>query len=283
MTAFPQSSDSRRAVSEPRPPVLQLSQLTKQFVDAGSQRITAVDAVDLAVGEGQMVGIVGSNGAGKSTLLSIIAGSTLPDSGQILISGDDVTVTPSWMRASLVRRVRQNPFDNVLATLTIEENFALAVRGTHGFRLRRALRTHVREQAAEALRPFGMGLENRLKTLSEQLSGGQRQALAVAMAAATRPAVLLLDEHVAALDPNSAQAVMEETERIIRSHRITTLMVTHDMSRALVHSDRLLMMHRGRVVSDLTGAAKQQLTPSDLVTLFEARSGASVPDRSLLG
>jgi putative ABC transport system ATP-binding protein len=128
-----------------------------------------------------------------------------------------------------------------------------------------------------------MGLENRLKTLSEQLSGGQRQALAVAMAAATRPAVLLLDEHVAALDPNSAQSVMVETERVIRSHRITTLMVTHDMSRALAHSDRVLMMHRGKIVSDLAGSVKQKLTPADLVALFEARSGESVPDRSLLG
>jgi putative ABC transport system ATP-binding protein len=281
MTASPPSSDSGD-VAEVRPPALQLSNLTKQFVDAGSQKITAVDSLDLVVGQGQMVGIVGSNGAGKSTLLSIIAGSTLPDAGRILISGDDVTLTPSWMRASLVRRVRQNPFDNVLATLTIEENFALALRGVRSFRLRPALRTSIREQAVESLRPFGMGLENRLRTLSEQLSGGQRQALAVAMAAATRPAVLLLDEHVAALDPSSGQAVMEETERIIKAHHITTLMVTHDMSRALVHSDRLLMMHRGRIVLDLTGALKEQLTPSDLVTLFEARSGEAVPDRSLL-
>ncbi len=283
MTASPQFSDKAPAAAGSGLAALGLHGLTKSFVDAGSQRITAVDGIDLTVKEGEVVAIVGSNGAGKSTLLSLIAGSSLPDSGRILIAGDDVTVAPSWMRASLVRRVRQNPFDNVLTTLTIEENFALAIRGARSFRLRGALRADVREQAVEALRPFGMGLENRLKTLSEQLSGGQRQALAVAMAAATRPAVLLLDEHVAALDPNSAGAVMEETERIVRSHRITTLMVTHDMARALVHSDRLLMMHRGKVVSDLSGTAKQRLTPSDLVALFQARSGESVPDRSLLG
>ena len=282
MTASPQFSDGARAATE-APPVLQLSQLTKQYLDAGSQRITAVNAVDLVVGIGEVVAIVGSNGAGKSTLLSIIAGSTLPDSGRILIGGADVTLSPSWMRAALVRRVRQNPSDNVLTTLTIEENFALAIREARSFGLRGALRTQVREQAADALKPFGMGLENRLKTLSEQLSGGQRQALAVALATATRPAVLLLDEHVAALDPNSAESVMEETERIIRSHRITTLMVTHDMSRALVHSDRLLMMHRGEIVFDLSGSAKRELTAADLVAMFEARAGEAVPDRSLLG
>jgi putative ABC transport system ATP-binding protein len=280
MTAFPPSSD--RVSADGAPTVLELSGLKKHFFDAGSQKIVAVDELTLSVPQGQMVGIVGSNGAGKSTLLSIIAGSTLPDSGKLVISGNDVTMWPSWMRASLVRRVRQDPFDNVLSTLTIEENFALALREAGSFRLRPALRSSVREQAAEALRPFGMGLENRLKTLSEQLSGGQRQALAVAMAATTRPAVLLLDEHVAALDPGSGQAVMQETERIIRAHRITALMVTHDMTRALAHTDRVLMMHRGKLVLDLAGSAKAQATPADLVRLFEARSGESVPDRSLL-
>jgi putative ABC transport system ATP-binding protein len=262
-------------------PQLLVAGCSKRF-RSGNSTIVAVDHLDLAIPSGQIAAVVGSNGAGKSTLLSLIAGSLLPDDGQIVVAGEDLTLVPSWRRARSLRRVRQSPEANVLATLTIEENFALALTGGRRFRLRPALSARLRHEAREVLAPFGLGLEDRLHVMSEQLSGGQRQAVAVAMASVGRPSLLLLDEHVAALDPASANLVMAETERLVREHRITTLMVTHDMKRALAHSDRVLMMHRGRIVLDLQGEEKSLTSVADLVQMFEHRAGDVLPDRSLL-
>jgi putative ABC transport system ATP-binding protein len=267
----------------PLPPgALRVEHCTRTFSGAGGDEIRAVDDVSLDVPSGQVVTIVGSNGAGKSTLLALIAGTSLVDEGRILIDGVDQTLQPSWRRASSVQRVRQNPADNVIGSLTIEENFALVIPDRRRFWLRRTPRGRLRELAARALAPFEMGLEERLHALAETLSGGQRQAVAVAMATVAAPAVLLLDEHVAALDPKSARLVLEATERIVRSSGTTTLMVTHDMGRALRHGDRLLMMHRGRVVLDLSGDEKGSLEPRDLIDLFERQSGDVVSDRIAL-
>ncbi|KRF16987.1 hypothetical protein ASH02_01975 [Nocardioides sp. Soil796] len=260
-----------------------LSGIRKQFITPGHEKVTALDGIDLAVEPGTLVSVIGSNGAGKSTMLSAIAGNLLVDSGRVLIRGEDVTAMPSWRRIQRVSRVRQNPQDNMASTLTIEENFALALAGKRGrFALRRPGRVKIREIAAEKLKPLGMGLEDRLSAVSGMLSGGQRQAIAVAMASLGSPAVLLLDEHVAALDPNSAARVHEVTERIVREQRITTLMVTHDMSHALEHADRLLMMHQGQIVLDLAGASLVGVTPRDLQERFAALSGGSLSDAALL-
>jgi putative tryptophan/tyrosine transport system ATP-binding protein len=265
-------------------PQLQLIGIRKRFPGpAGAPPTLALDQLSETVDSGQIVGIVGSNGAGKSTLLSVIAGSLFPDEGAVMIDGHDVTAVPSWRRARYVGRVKQNPELNLLGPLTIEENFALAYSYQRpGFRLKGALTHEVRDAAREALRPFGMGLEGKLGSLSQHLSGGQRQAVAVAMATMRRPSVLLLDEHVASLDPTSARLVMDETWRIVREFHITTVMVTHDMGRALAQSDRLLMMHRGRVVLDLSGQEKAHLTVTDLVNRFERESGAAIPDSAIL-
>lgn len=264
-------------------PDLVVEGIHKQFRGSGQERVTALDGVDLRVEPGTMISVIGSNGAGKSTLLSLVAGNILADRGRVLIRGRDFTSLPSWRRVREISRVRQNPQDNMVSTLTIEENFALVLAGKRGrFRMRTPRRSAVRELAAEVLRPLGMGLEDRLSAVSGTLSGGQRQAIAVAMASLGSPAVMLLDEHVAALDPNSAARVNEATERIVREQAITTLMVTHDMAHALEHADRLVMMHAGRVVLDLEGGALTGVTPQDLQERFAALSGGSLSDASLL-
>lgn len=261
---------------------MRLEHCTRSFKGAGGDEIRAVDDLTLTVPAGQVVGVVGSNGAGKSTLLSLIAGSSLVDAGSIVIDGVDQTLQPSWRRAAAVQRVRQNPADNVVGSLTVEENFALVVPDKRRFWLRRIRRSTLREFARSALAPFEMGLESRLGTYTQELSGGQRQAVAVAMATLRQPSVLLLDEHVAALDPKSARLVMEATDRIVRSSGITTLMVTHDMARALQHSDRVLMMHRGRIVFELDTQEKAGLEARDLIDLFEKHAGNVVSDRTAL-
>jgi putative tryptophan/tyrosine transport system ATP-binding protein len=264
-------------------PDLVLEDCVKTFVAPGREVVTAIDDLNLSVAPGSFVSVIGSNGAGKSTMLSLVAGNLLADRGRVLVRGRDLTVLPSWKRIMSVSRVRQNPQDNMVSSLTVEENFALALAGRRGrFSLTRRRKDEVREIAAELLRPLRMGLEDRLSAVSAALSGGQRQAIAVAMASLGSPAVMLLDEHLAALDPHSAERVSEATERIVRDQHITTLMVTHDMQHALTYADRLLMMHAGRVVLDLTDAELRGVTVRELQERFVALSGASLSDAALL-
>jgi len=255
---------------------------TKRFRSPSGDNVLALDGVSLSVGSGAVVAIVGSNGAGKSTLLSAIAGSSFPDSGSISIRGREVTELPSWKRTGSVAVVRQNPQTNVLGGLTIEENFALARVGRGRASLGAAGGRKVRAEAAKALAQFDMGLEDRLSARTATLSGGQRQAVAIAMATLHTPDVLLLDEHVAALDPKSARLVTEKSMQFIRKAGITTLMVSHDMQYALEHSDRLLMMHRGSIVMDLGSEEKDALTVPMLIERFESLSGEALPDRMVL-
>lgn len=278
------SSTSPEKSPEKRPPALEITNCTKRFKGFGrNEVVTAVDNISLTLEPGSIVALVGSNGSGKSTLLSMIAGSLLPDEGQITVRGHDITMLPSWKRTGHVALVRQNPEHNVFSALSIVENFALADCGkTRNFNFRRAAGQPVREIAREALAQFSMGLEDRLDALAGTLSGGQRQAVSVAMATSRNPGLLLLDEHVSALDPTRARVVMEETEAIVRRRGIDTLMVTHDMSHALKHSDRLLMMHRGRVVMDMNQNEKASLTVPDLLVRFEKLTGETLPDNALL-
>jgi putative ABC transport system ATP-binding protein len=261
---------------------VEITECAKTFPGPGREDVRAVDGVSLSVPDGQIVAILGSNGAGKSTLLSLVAGSVLPDSGSVVIDGVDVTTMPSWRRLRYLSKVRQNPEHSVFPELTIEENFALARASQRRFRLAPPRREEVRKLATETLTPFGLGLENRLDTLAGTLSGGQRQAAAVAMALLGRGNLILLDEHCAALDPRSARLVSDETERGIRSAGMTALMVTHDMTHALERSDRILMMHRGQVVLDIAGESKDALDAAGLVEQFELHTGGHLGDRELL-
>lgn len=261
-----------------------LSGLSKSFPALGGREtVVAIDALDLSVEPGQTVALIGSNGAGKSTLLSLLMGSLFPDAGQLLIDGRDWAGLASWQRAGRVAMVRQNPEANVLSDLTIAENFALALHGPKGvLSLRRLPMAEVRRLAGEALAGFGMGLESRLDQSSATLSGGQRQAIAVAMAAVRKPGLLLLDEHTAALDPKRARIIGEATTRIAREAGMTSIMVTHDLAHAMRESDRVLMMHRGRVVLDLAGDAKTAVDAAELASIFERVVGEALPDATLL-
>lgn len=275
-----------QASFEPRMsvPAIRLINATKRFAGLGKREVlTALDGLNIDVQRGCCVALIGSNGAGKSTLLSILMGTLLLDEGSLQIDGADVSDQPSWERATRIALVRQNPEHNVLSSLSIEENFALALMGRElTFRLRRYDQKAVRDAAKEALQKFGMGLEDRLSETTGTLSGGQRQAVAMAMAAVRNPRVLLLDEHVSALDPKRAKVVAEVTEQIIRAQSMTTIMVTHDLGHALAHSDRVLMMHRGRIVMDLSGEQKSELDLAALAANFEELVGEALPDRTIL-
>lgn len=261
---------------------LEIKNCRKTFPGPGRESVVAVDDVTLSVPDGQIVAVLGSNGAGKSSLLSLVSGSVLPDAGQVVIDGVEVTTMPSWKRLRYLSKVQQNPTLSVFPELTIEENFALAIASQRRVRLVPPRRAETRRLATEALTPFGLGLEERLDTLAGTLSGGQRQAAAVGMALIGRGSLVLLDEHCAALDPRSARLVSDETERGIRSAGLTALMVTHDMTHALERSDRILMMHRGQIVLDISGDEKSELDPAGLVDRFEHHTGGRLGDREIL-
>jgi putative tryptophan/tyrosine transport system ATP-binding protein len=263
---------------------LEVRDCVKRFKGFGrNEFVIAADSINLAITAGTIVALVGSNGSGKSTLMSMIAGSQLPDSGRIIVAGEDVTEQPSWQRTGKVALVRQNPEHNVFSALTIVENFALAEAGqARRFNLKGAAGQRVRDLARDTLAQFSMGLEDRLDQLAGTLSGGQRQAVSVAMATSRNPALLLLDEHVSALDPTRARVVMEQTEAIVRQRSIATLMVTHDMGHALKHSDRLILMHRGRIAMDLASKEKAGMSVPDLLARFEKLTGETLPDSAVL-
>jgi putative ABC transport system ATP-binding protein len=239
----------------------------------------ALQGVDLAVERGEFVVILGSNGAGKSTLLNAIAGVHQPDSGRIELDGADITDVPDYRRARHIGRVFQDPMGGTAGTLTIEENLVLAERRNARRRLRvpRAADHH-----RELLSQLGMGLEERLSTRVDTLSGGQRQAMAVLMAIQADPSLLMLDEHTAALDPAAAERVLDVTTRLASRTHITTLMITHNMNHAIDLGDRTVMMHRGRVLFDLGREQRAGLTVPDLIDRFRQLAADDLSDRTAL-
>lgn len=242
----------------------------------------ALRGLSLSIPKGQFVTVIGSNGAGKSTLLNAISGSQPVDSGKIHLAGVDITRQPVWQRAKLVARVFQDPMAGTCEELTIEENLALAAqRGSHrGFRL--AVNKGMREEFRERLAVLGLGLENRLTDRIGLLSGGQRQAVSLLMAAMRPSKILLLDEHTAALDPRTAAFVLELTQKLVADEHLTTMMVTHSMRQALEIGDRTVMLHQGKVILDVSGAERSRLDVNDLLVMFEQVRGETVDDDSLL-
>ncbi|MFO1351427.1 MAG: ATP-binding cassette domain-containing protein [Gammaproteobacteria bacterium] len=249
--------------------MLEVSGVRKVFHANTANARIALDGVDLELAEGDFAVIIGGNGAGKSTLLNAIAGEVRVDSGRIAIAGAALTALPTHRRAAQVARVFQDPVVGTAGSMTIAENLAVAALRGQRRNLRRGLRRAQREDFAARLRPLGLGLETRLDTKVEMLSGGQRQALCLLMAVLRRPALVLLDEHTAALDPRTADIVMTATLDAIASAGLTALMVTHNMRNAIDYGKRLLMMSHGRIVLDLTGAAKANLGVADLVERFK--------------
>ncbi len=242
----------------------------------------ALQGLSLEIPTGQFVTVIGTNGAGKSTFLNAVSGDLPVDSGKILIDGDDVTRLPVWSRANRVARVFQDPMAGTCEDLTIEENLALAQQRGQRRGLRRAVQREMRDEFRDRLSTLGLGLENRLTDRIGLLSGGQRQAVSLLMAALQPSRILLLDEHTAALDPRTADFVLQLTARIVEEKKLTTMMVTHSMRQALDVGDRTVMLHQGQVVLDVAGDERKGLDVPDLLQMFEKVRGEKLSDDALL-
>jgi len=262
--------------------MLQIQDLHLTFNPGTPIETRALRGMSLDIPAGQFVAVIGSNGAGKSTLLNAVSGDVAVDRGVIQIHGQDVTRQPVWERADKVARVFQNPMAGTCENLSIEENMALASgRGLRrGFG--RSVTTAMREEYRERLATLGLGLENRLSDSIGLLSGGQRQAVSLLMAALRPSRILLLDEHTAALDPRTAAFVLDLTCRIVEQAQLTTMMVTHSMRQALDVGQRTVMLHQGQVVLDVHGEERRGLDVPDLLQMFSRVRGEAISDDALL-
>lgn len=259
---------------------LQVERVSHAFHPGTTNEVRALDAVDLELERGTFTVVLGTNGSGKSSLLNSIAGTLPAGGGHIRLDGHDITRWPEERRARMISRVFQNPLAGTASDLTVAENLTLAAQRGSGRWLRPAVGRERRRAIAKLVARLGMGLEERLDTPIGLLSGGQRQALTVLMATMVRPALLLLDEHTAALDPRSAEQVIRLTREVIAAGGLTTLMVTHSMTQATQIGDRVLVMHRGRIAFDLPGARRQRLREDDLLQLFDQLRWADRLDES---
>ena len=263
--------------------MLDIKHLSKTFFPGTVNEKKALTDVNLHMEPGDFITIIGGNGAGKSTLLNSIAGVFPIDAGQILIDGVDVSKMPEHKRARYIGRVFQDPMMGTAAGMLIEENLAIASRRGKTPGLSWALKDGDREKFREMLKELDLGLENRLTSRVGLLSGGQRQALTLLMAAMNKPRILLLDEHTAALDPKTAEKVLTMTKKVIGRDHLTSLMITHNMRDALRFGNRLIMMNAGRIVVDVNAEEKAKLTIPDLLALFEKASGSALDnDRMML-
>ena len=258
--------------------------MTKVFNPGTVNEKLALDHFSLTLEEGDFVTVIGGNGAGKSTMMNAIAGVWPVDEGQILIDQVDVTRLAEHKRARFLGRVFQDPMTGTAGTMGIEENLALAKRRGRGRFLRAGITKKEREEYREQLKILGLGLEDRMTTKVQLLSGGQRQALTLLMATMQKPKLLLLDEHTAALDPKTAAKVLETTDYIVNRDKLTTLMITHNMKDAITHGNRLIMLMDGKIILDIRGEEKRSLTVEDLLHKFEAASGEEfASDKAILG
>ena len=262
--------------------MLELKNISKTFFPGTVHEKTALDNLSLTLHEGDFVTVIGGNGAGKSTMLNAIAGTFSVDSGSILIDGKDVTRLPEFKRAALLSRVFQDPMMGTAPTMQIQENLALAARRGKHRGLKWGITPQEEQEYYQKLKDLDLGLEDRMKAKVGLLSGGQRQALTLLMAALQKPKLLLLDEHTAALDPRTAAKVLELSDKIVEENHLTTMMITHNMRDAIAHGNRLIMMDAGHVVLDISGEEKKKLTVSDLLTLFSKASGTEANDDKLL-
>ena len=249
--------------------MLELKNLYKTFNAGTVNEKRAIDGLDLTLEDGDFVTIIGGNGAGKSTTLNLIAGVFPADQGSIILDGVDITRLPEHKRAKYLGRVFQDPMMGTAATMGIEENLALANRRGQRRTLRPGITAQEREKFRKQLAALGLGLEDRMTSKVGLLSGGQRQALTLLMATLKKPRLLLLDEHTAALDPKTADKVLQITEEIVARDKLTTLMVTHNMKHAIQYGNRLIMMDAGKVVVDIHGEEKKNLTVRDLLEKFK--------------
>ena len=262
--------------------MLELRHISKTFYPGTVHEKTALDNLSLTLHEGDFVTVIGGNGAGKSTMLNAIAGTFSVDSGSILIDGKDVTRLPEFKRAALLGRVFQDPMMGTAPTMQIQENLALAARRGKHRGLKWGITPQEEQEYYQKLKDLDLGLEDRMKAKVGLLSGGQRQALTLLMAALQKPKLLLLDEHTAALDPRTAAKVLELSDKIVEENHLTTMMITHNMKDAIVHGNRLIMMNEGHIILDIEGEEKKKLTKQDLLEKFAEVAGAQVESDEVL-
>ena len=262
--------------------MLHIQHVSKTFNAGTITEKKALHDLCLDLAPGDFVTVIGGNGAGKSTLLNLIAGVYTADEGTIVLDGRDISALKEYERAIFFGRVFQDPMRGTAATMQIEENLALAYRRGKRRTLRWGISSAERRLYREKLAVLGLGLENRMSAKVGLLSGGQRQALTLLMATLQKPRLLLLDEHTAALDPKTAQKVLDLTEEIIHRDKLTAFMVTHNMKNAIRYGNRLIMMHEGRIIYDVSGEEKKNIQVADLLKKFENTDG-TLNDRMLLG
>lgn len=259
-----------------------LSDIEIAFNKGTSLELSVLRDFNLSIPKGQFVTMIGSNGAGKSTILNILAGELRPDSGRVLLDGVDVTSWPGFARAAMIARLFQDPRTGVCEDMSILENIAIAAQRTSPRGFRFAITNQIRRRAIERLAILGLGLERRLDDRVSLLSGGQRQALSLIMATFDSAKILLLDEHTAALDPRAAEQVMRLTDDVVRSLGIATVMVTHSMRQAIEFGSRVIMLHQGHIVLDVSGPDRASLTVAGLLRLFRLKEGQELTDDQLL-
>lgn len=263
--------------------MLEICGISKTFHPGTINERRALQNLSLTLEDGDFVTVIGGNGAGKSTLMNAICGVWRLDSGKIIIDGKDVTSMPEHRRAKYLGRVFQDPMMGTAADMEIKENLALAKRRGKSRGLRWGITSAEKAEFRDMLASLDLGLEDRMSSKVGLLSGGQRQAVTLLMASLSKPKLLLLDEHTAALDPKTAEKVLDITDRIVAENHLTTLMITHNMRDAINHGNRLIMLHQGRIILDIKGDQKQSLTVEQLLELFSNASGKEfVSDRAVL-
>ncbi|AEA01463.1 MULTISPECIES: ABC transporter ATP-binding protein [Aerococcus] len=262
--------------------LLKLKQVNKVFNMNSANENHVLKNFNLRIHEGDFICVIGSNGAGKSTLLNLIAGTIPVTSGKIYLKGKNITQKPAPERAKHISRVFQDPQMGTARNLTIEENLAIAYKRGNRRSFNRAVTDDMRKIFHKKLGRLNLGLDQRLTTPASNLSGGQRQVLTLLMAILEKPELLLLDEHIAALDPRTSAMVMELTDQLITENSLTSLMITHDMNDALSYGNRLIMLHAGRIVVDVSGEDKRKLNVEDLMELFKQSVGSQLVSDELL-
>ncbi len=263
--------------------MLEIKNLTKTFNPGTINEKVALNDISLTLEDGDFVTVIGGNGAGKSTLLNAISGVWKPDCGRIIVDGVNLSHMPEYKRAKFLGRVFQDPMMGTAADMEIQENLAIANRRGKRRGFRWGISKKEKAEYVRLLSQLELGLETRLSAKVGLLSGGQRQAVTLLMASMNKPKILLLDEHTAALDPKTAEKVLKITDKIVTENKLTTLMITHNMADALSHGNRLIMMNQGKIIVDVKGEEKKNLTVSDLLELFTKASGAQfASDRALL-
>ena len=262
--------------------MLKLEHLYKTFNPGTINQKVALSDLSLHLNPGDFVTVIGGNGAGKSTMLNAIAGVWAVDSGRIILDGQDVTALPEHKRAKLIGRVFQDPMMGTAPNMQLEENLALAMRRGQRRGLGWGVTKAEREVYREKLKTLNLGLEDRMTVKVGLLSGGQRQALTLLMASLQKPKLLLLDEHTAALDPATAAKVLDLSDRIVAESQLTALMITHNMTDAIKHGNRLIMMNEGKIILDISGEEKKQLSKQMLMDKFAEVAGTQVESDQVL-